>query len=127
MKGGPNMATRFTLMRTVAASTCLAVLAIVGCSKREPEQTVRTGYEPSICVVNYPLQYFVERIGENRVLVCFPAPRDVDPAFWRPGEYEIMRFQAADRILLNGEHRRSLPGVLVVIFGVTVRRGRFRC
>jgi len=56
----------------------------------------------SVYVVNYPLQYFAERIGGEHVKVVFPAPADVDPAFWMPDTTTISDYQQADLILLNG-------------------------
>ena len=56
----------------------------------------------TVYTVNYPLQYFAERIAGERASVKFPAPRDVDPAFWRPSAETIIDFQNADLILLNG-------------------------
>lgn len=55
-----------------------------------------------IYTVNYPLQYFAERIAGDRARVNFPAPPDVDPAFWQPGAELIREYQQADLILLNG-------------------------
>ena len=55
-----------------------------------------------VYVVNYPLQYFAERIGGEYVNVVFPAPVDVDPAYWMPDTKTISGYQQADLILLNG-------------------------
>ena len=55
-----------------------------------------------VYAVNYPLAYFAERIGGESVRVHFPAPPDVDPAFWKPTAETIGEFQKADLILLNG-------------------------
>ena len=55
-----------------------------------------------VYTVNYPLQYFAQRIGGEQVSVHFPAPADVDPAFWQPDADTIGRYQRADLILLNG-------------------------
>ena len=52
--------------------------------------------------VNYPLAYFAERIGADQVEVVFPAPADVDPAYWMPDQKTIAAYQQADLILLNG-------------------------
>jgi zinc transport system substrate-binding protein len=66
-------------------------------------------------VVNYPLQYFAERIGGELAEVVFPAPSDTDPAYWSPEPETISAYQAADLILLNGAgyakwiQRSSLP------------------
>ena len=56
----------------------------------------------TVYVVNYPLQYFAERIGGEHVNVFFPAPADVDPAYWMPDAKTISEYQQADLILLNG-------------------------
>ena len=57
---------------------------------------------PIIAVTNYPLKYFAERIGGDRINVVFPIPPDVDPAFWVPEPSAVLAFQSADAILLNG-------------------------
>ena len=74
----------------------------------------------SIYVVNYPLQYFAERIGGPDVRVSFPAPADGDPAFWMPSPEHVAAYQKADLILLNGTFyakwvaRVSLPASRMV-------------
>ena len=55
-----------------------------------------------VYTVNYPLQYFAERIGGEHVEAVFPAPADEDPAYWMPDADSIEAFQQADLILLNG-------------------------
>ena len=56
----------------------------------------------TIYVVNYPLKYFAERIAGEHAAVVFPAPVDVDPAYWMPDPKTISDYQRADLILLNG-------------------------
>lgn len=69
----------------------------------------------NIYTVNYPLQYFAQRIAGNHALVTFPAPPDQDPAFWTPDAEVIAKYQSADLILLNGANyakwidKASLP------------------
>jgi hypothetical protein len=46
----------------------------------------------TIYTVNYPLTYFAERIGGDLVSVVFPAPPDVDPAFWVPDTAKVRSF-----------------------------------
>jgi zinc transport system substrate-binding protein len=81
------------------------MLATSACSGGEPRGgtpgTVREG-APVVYTVNYPLQYFAQRIGGDAVRVVFPAPADVDPAFWQPGPEVVGQYQSADLILLNG-------------------------
>jgi zinc transport system substrate-binding protein len=55
-----------------------------------------------ICVVNYPLKYFSERIAGKNARVEFPVPAGVDPAYWTPGADVIETYQKADLMLLNG-------------------------
>jgi zinc transport system substrate-binding protein len=55
-----------------------------------------------VYTVNYPLQYFAERIAGEHAEVHFPAPADADPAFWEPDAKTVDQYQEADLILLNG-------------------------
>ncbi len=80
-------------------------LAAIACGETRPvaEQTPVVPRAPlRIAVVNYPLAYMAERIGETEVDVWFDMPYDVDPAFWRPGPETIIRYQNSDLILDNG-------------------------
>jgi len=56
----------------------------------------------TVYVVNYPLQYFAQRIAGEHATVVFPVPPEVDPAFWMPDPHAIAAYQRADLILLNG-------------------------
>jgi ABC-type Zn uptake system ZnuABC Zn-binding protein ZnuA len=53
------------------AALLLAALMPAGVDASPPE-------EFTVYVVNYPLQYFAERIGGEHVTVVFPAPADVE-------------------------------------------------
>jgi zinc transport system substrate-binding protein len=65
-----------------------------------------------VYAVNYPLAWFAERIGGDEVRVVFPAPADVDPAFWQPDSDTVRDFQRADLILLNGaDYAKWVAGV----------------
>ncbi len=56
----------------------------------------------TVYVVNYPLQYFAQRIAGEHAKVMFPAPSATEPAVWMPEPETIMAYQQADLILLNG-------------------------
>ena len=56
----------------------------------------------TVYTVNYPLQYFAQRIAGEHAEVVFPAPPQVDPAFWMPDKQTIRDYQEADLVLLNG-------------------------
>lgn len=83
------------------ACFCLLLLFIV-LTSLSYARTAASADPPAIYVVNYPLKYFAERIGGNRVKVVFPVPPDIDPAYWEPEIAVITQYQKADLILLNG-------------------------
>ncbi len=89
----------------VAAGVAVAGL-LTGCGSRDDgasesaHSPVRE--KPLVYTVNYPLQYFAQRIGGDAVEVVFPAPADVDPAHWMPDRNAIKAFQQADLVVLNG-------------------------
>jgi len=112
-----------TSSRSLVALLASALLA--GCWEGEPRAVAPApGSEKqgrlSVYVVNYPLQYFAERIGGDNVEVVFPAPADEDPAYWSPDPGEVAAYQGADLILLNGAgyaawlQRASLPQARLV-------------
>jgi zinc transport system substrate-binding protein len=81
----------------------LALVLLAGCGKAPEKAGETSDLKPlSVYVVNYPLQYFAERIGGDLVDVTFPAPADGDPAFWSPRPEVITAYQQAGLILLNG-------------------------
>jgi zinc transport system substrate-binding protein len=83
----------------------MVTLAIGACSGGDErrDQAPAEGDTPlQVYAVNYPLQYFAERIGGSGVDVHFPAPPDGDPAYWSPDPETISRDQGADLILLSG-------------------------
>jgi zinc transport system substrate-binding protein len=106
------------LARYFAALLAIAVFA--ACGEGEP-RAVTPAPGPgeagplSVYAVNYPLQYFAERIGGDALEVAFPGPADEDPAYWSPAPDVIVAYQGADLILLNGAgyaawlQRASLP------------------
>jgi zinc transport system substrate-binding protein len=103
---------------------CIAGLVLAGCAGNGPAESpaADTGDSSEIVVytVNYPLKYFAERIGGDRVRVELPAPADVDPAFWSPDVETVSAYQGADLVLDNGAgyaawlERVSLPSSVVV-------------
>lgn len=92
-------------------------------------QFAAAGVEDKLTVyaVNYPLQYFAQRIAGDQAEVRFPAPPDTDPAFWQPDAKTLVEFQRADLILLNGAgyakwmSRASLPRRRLVDTSVAFR------
>ncbi|MEE9562089.1 MAG: metal ABC transporter substrate-binding protein, partial [Thermoanaerobaculia bacterium] len=103
---------------------CVIALAFASLACSKPTDETESAPKPLspyapkplvVYTVNYPLQYFAERIGGDLVSVVFPAPADEDPAFWSPDPETVVAYQRADLILLNGAgyakwaERASLP------------------
>jgi zinc transport system substrate-binding protein len=80
---------------------CFSLFVIVGFSSISRAAS-SDSEKLTIYVVNYPLKYFAERIAGEHARVVFPAPADVDPAYWMPDAEVISDYQRADLILLNG-------------------------
>ena len=86
--------------------TVIAMMTACGQSKKNAgSPKIKTG-PLEVVAVNYPLQFFAERIGGEHVKVILPVPADEDPADWRPAGEQAREFiaktQKADLILLNG-------------------------
>lgn len=110
--------TKKEILKLIACILVLVGVGIfTGCSKddetkKEAITTGNTNAPLSVYVVNYPLQYFAERIGGPETRVTFPAPADGDPAFWEPSPEEVASYQKADLILLNGaSYAKWIPHV----------------
>jgi zinc transport system substrate-binding protein len=104
-----------------STSAFLAALLLLGCrGPSEQPSAVEAAGPPTVFAVNYPLAYFAERIGGDLVRVEFPVPADVDPAYWSPADDDIVAYQEADLVLLNGAgyakwtQRVSLPASRLV-------------
>lgn len=83
-------------------AVCAVALACSDPHAVEPAEAVDADARLRVYVVNHPLAYFSQRIGDARVEVHFPAPGDVDPAHWSPDAETVAAYQRADLILLNG-------------------------
>ena len=103
---GKDLASSMRMKNIISASKrlaffCFSLVAIVGFPSIS--HTASSESEKlTIYVVNYPLKYFAERIAGEHARVVFPAPADVDPAYWMPDPKTISDYQRADLILLNG-------------------------
>lgn len=86
-------------MTSIKALTCFLVLPLLIFLLPIKAQADK---KLTVYTVNYPLYYFAERIGGGHIDVVFPAPNDVDPAFWKPDPVTIKKYQQADLIILNG-------------------------
>jgi len=89
-------------MKYITILLLLLPLLLVACSQDASESSPKGADRPVVYAVNYPVQYFAQRLGGDRVEVHMPAARDEDPAFWKPDDATVAEFQKADVILLNG-------------------------
>lgn len=104
------------------AAGALLVCLLAACGGAPEEQVAETSTARALVIytVNYPLAYFAERIGGDEVEVVLPVPDGTDPAFWQPTATDILGYQAADLILLNGAgyakwlSRASLPSAALL-------------
>lgn len=92
-------------MKQYICLVCIASFGMIFTSCGQPGGSRDEPAEPekfTVYTVNYPLQYFTERIAGDTVKVVFPVPEGEDPAFWRPDAETIAAYQQADLIVLNG-------------------------
>jgi zinc transport system substrate-binding protein len=91
----------------------VAMLISVGlltACEQTPESNTQSVIKPvfsaslpaNILTVNYPLQYFTQRIGGEFIAARYPGPPGKDPAYWKPGIDTVLDYQQADLIVLNG-------------------------
>ena len=80
----------------------IIVLAVFAALAVQSPGHAFAGDRLSVYTVNYPLQYFAQRIAGEYADVVFPAPAGVDPAFWTPDAKTVGAYQSADLVLLNG-------------------------
>jgi zinc transport system substrate-binding protein len=110
--------------RTVVVLLSMIAIVAVSCApdtdRKDAEPAARADGPLRVAVVNHPLEYFAQRIGGDLVEVVFPAPSDLDPAFWSPDADAVAAYQQADVILRNGAgyagwiDRATLPASRIV-------------
>lgn len=80
----------------------LIALIFVSCdSSQQNSDSDNKPDKLQVFAVNYPLAYFVQRIGGEHIDLIEPIPGDVDPAYWLP-EQSLSSIQASDIIFANG-------------------------
>lgn len=58
--------------------------------------------KPEVHTTFYPTAYFTQRIAGDAVEVVNPVPDDADAIFWQPSREDLLAYQEADLIVLNG-------------------------
>lgn len=122
---------RLTMVTAFTLKSILLVLCFTGCSRTDVSlgpsdagqtdsnsqghPSVNTEDRLTIVAVNYPLAWMAEQIGGDQVRVLNRVPEGTDPALWQPTPEDVLAYQSADLILLNGDgyadwvSRASLP------------------
>ncbi len=81
----------------------LLILSIfASCSNKNVVEDNTSTQKLKVAVVNYPLLFFTQTIGQEGIETVFPIPPGIDPAYWNPSVEDIANFQSADIILING-------------------------
>jgi zinc transport system substrate-binding protein len=80
----------------------LVILILLACDEQKDQVQTEGIYKLKVISVNYPLHYFAQRIGGDVVDAQYPVSANVDPAYWEPSAEDIIHYQEADLILLNG-------------------------
>ena len=87
------------MLRTTRAfvGSILAIACLSGCAEAERESEPKEVDDGplSVFVVNYPLQYFAERIGGEHVEVVFPAPSGPTRAKMQPRQTSSEKSRSA--------------------------------
>jgi zinc transport system substrate-binding protein len=91
-------------MKCRSVKSLLALTFILAACSREADipSLGRSAEKPVVYTVNYPLAWMAESLAGTAIAVRFPAPADVDPAFWEPDVDTLLQYQSADLVLLNG-------------------------
>ena len=94
-------------MRLLQSILGFALLSLVACGQgtgtQTPSNSDGAAKRPlQISTVNYPLAWAAQQLAGEGAEVHFPAPADVDPAFWQPDLDTVAAYQQADLIVLNG-------------------------
>lgn len=81
----------------------LPILFLFSCSEDNGSGSAENNSgKPQVYVSNYPLKYFAERLGGDKIDVHFLAEGKGDPAYWKPNDADVEKMQSADLIILNG-------------------------
>ncbi len=72
------------------------------CQEAPASAPVGSGSPPMICTTFYPNTYLASRVAGDAVRVVCPVPPEADPAHWAPTREDLVTFQRADLVIING-------------------------
>ncbi|MFT4541059.1 MAG: zinc transport system substrate-binding protein [Planctomycetota bacterium] len=96
---------KYPLDSTVLCSVLVTCLAAAGCSDANTDATgsdTPVRERPLVITTFYPTEYLVERLAGEWVNVRCDVPGDADALFWKPSDEQVLEYQKADLIVLNG-------------------------
>ena len=105
----------------------LAAFILLSCGEKKDQLETNTSQKPKVAVVNYPLNYFTNRVADNIVDVVYLVPGDIDPAYWEPKPQQVELYQNADLIILNGAdyakwiEKVSLPKTRIINSSLAIK------
>ena len=93
-----------TMKATRYLLSLAAILQLAACndSGTESADQPQAREKPQVYATNYPLKWFADKMAGDFADIVYPAPSDEDPAFWKPDDETVSKFQQADVILMNG-------------------------
>ncbi len=90
-------------MRTSFFIIISIVLGLSACNApAEQASSAEESKKGVVYVSNYPLYFFAQRIGGEKIDIHFPTASAGDPAYWKPMADTIAAMQQADLVFLNG-------------------------
>jgi zinc transport system substrate-binding protein len=98
----------------------LTLIIFVRCEEESKNDEAAGKSKIKVASVNYPLHYFAQRIGGEKIDALYPVYPEGDPAYWQPTPDDIAIYQSADLVLLNGAdyakwtEKASLPNSKLV-------------
>ena len=109
------------MKKLISYSLCLLFILLSCQEKKETEPLKEKTKVLRVYVSSYPLYFFANSIGNEKIDLHFPAMRASSPANWKPITDTIASMQQADVIFLNGADFEnwlmnvSLPNNKVVV------------
>lgn len=90
------------------SGSCVALallLALGACSRSESREAAAEAparEQPLVITTFYPTEYLVERLAGPWVELRCDVPADQDALFWTPSDEQVLEYQKANLIVLNG-------------------------
>ncbi len=92
-----------TLTALVAVLGAALMAMLGGCEKTAPPPAdTPASSTPVVMTTFYPTTYLARRIVGDLITIHNPVPPDADPIFFQPSDEDLVSYQQADLVILNG-------------------------